>query len=188
MTEYLIGVIAAALVNDVTLARASGENPDVLARLKRAATLGGVTAVVTLAASALSYALYYGVLSPSGMQSAYVPLFTLAAALCAASCGRLARNGTGYFADFMQTRWPLVTLNAVVLGVTLQGVRTGAGFAGTFLAATLASCVFAAALVTLTAIEARLDTDALPESLRGFPALLLIAALVSMALTVFSGL
>lgn len=189
MTEYLIGVVAAALVNDLTLQRASGaETSGASARLKRAATMGGVTVLVTLAASVLSYALYYGVLSPLGLQSAWVPLFTLAAALCAALAGYLARNGAGYFADFMETHWPLVTLNAVIPGVTLQGVRTGAGFAGSVLAALLASCIFAATLVALTAIEARLDTDALPESVRGFPALLLIAALVSMALTAFAGL
>lgn len=189
MTEYLIGVTVAALVNDITLQRASGaESSDTLTRLKRSASMGGVTAVVILAASVLSYALYYGVLVPLGLQAAWIPLFTLAAALCGALSGRIARNGAGYFADFMETQWPLVSLNAAILSVTLQGVRTGAGFAGTVLSAALASCVFAATLVTLTAIEARLDTDALPESVRGFPALLFIAALVSMALTAFAGL
>ena len=189
MTEYLIGVVAAALVNDIALQRASGaESPDTLARLKRASCMGGVTILVTLAASALSYALYYGVLSPLGLQAAWIPVFTLTAALCAALCGQTARNGAGYLADLMDAQWPLLTLNAALLGVTLHGVWQGVSFAGTVLTALLASAIFAAALVALTAIESRLDTDALPESVRGFPALLLIAALVSMALTAFAGL
>lgn len=189
MTEYLIGVIAAALVNDAALSRASGaEDPDTLDRLKRAASLGGVTVAVTLAASLLSYLLYYGVLTPAGLRAAWIPLFTLTAALCAAFTGRVARNGAGYFAAFMETRWPLLALNAVILGAALDGVRTGGRFAGVMCAAFWASAAFALSLVLLTAIQARMDPDALPESVRGMPALLLAAALISMALTAFAGL
>jgi Na+-translocating ferredoxin:NAD+ oxidoreductase RnfA subunit len=185
MTEYLIGAVAAALVNCWTLARS--ESAGTMERLKRAGCLGGVTVLVTLKTAGLSYILYYGVLSPLGMGAARVPLCFLAAFACAWASGQLARNGAGVWAEFVETHWALAALNAAVLGASLHGV-SGVGFTGTLLSAFTASAAFALSLLSLTAIRARLDVDALPECVRGFPALLLAAALISMALTAFAGL
>ncbi|MBQ9492349.1 MAG: hypothetical protein IJR54_01235 [Oscillibacter sp.] len=185
MTEYLIGIVAAALVNDMTLSR---EESDTLPLLKRAAGLGGMTVAVTLCASVLSYALYYGALAPLGLQSAWVPLFLLVTAACAALTGRLARNSNGPCAAFLETNWPLVTLNAAVLGVLIHGVSAGYSFSGYVLSALAVSVLFGVSLTLMTAIQARMDTDALPETVRGLPAYLLTAALISMALMAFNGL
>lgn len=186
MTEYLMGAVAAALVNYWTLARE--ESADTMARLKQAGCLGGATVLVSLKAAGVSYVLYYGVLSPLGMGAARVPLCFLTAFACAWATGQLARNGAGAWAEFVETRWPLVALNAAVLGAALYGVSPGVGFTGMLLSAFGASAAFALSLLSLTAIQARTDVDALPESVRGFPALLLAAALISMALTAFAGL
>lgn len=189
MTEFLIGVVAAALVSDWTLTRFSGgESPDTLERLKRAATLGGLSVLVTLKACGVSFVLYYAVLSPLGLGAAWIPLCFLATFASAWAFGRLARNGAGPLAAFAQTYWPLSALNAVAFGAAAHGLSTGAGFLGNLLSAFAASALFAVTLVMLTAIQARTDPDALPESARGFPALLLAAALVSMALMAFAGL
>lgn len=185
MTEFLIGVVAAALVNEWVLARFSGgETPDTLERLKRAAALGGLSVLVTLKACGVAFLLYYGALSPLGMGAAWVPLCFLAAFASAWGLGRVFRNGAGTLAAY----WPLAALNAVAFGAAAHGVATGAGFAASLLSAFGASALFAVALVSLTAIQARMDVEALPESVRGVPALLLSAALVSMALMAFAGL
>ena len=181
MTEYLIAVVAAALVNDWTLTRFSGdETPDTLERLKRAATLGGLTVLVTLKACGVAFVLYYGVLSPLGLGAAWIPLCFLTAFGAAWSLGRFVRKFAAY--------WPLTALNAVVFGAAAHSVGTGAGFVATLLTAFGASALFAVTLAALTAIQARMDTDALPQSVRGVPALLLSAALISMALMAFAGL
>ena len=185
MTEFLIGVVAAALVNDWILTRFSGgESPDTLERLKRAAMLGGFSVLVTLKACGVAFVFYYGVLSPLGMGAAWVPLCFLAAFGSAWALGRVFRNGAGTLATY----WPLTALNAVAFGAAAHGVGTGAGFAASLLSAFAASALFAVALVSLTAIQARMDVEALPESVRGVPTLLLSAALVSMALMAFAGL
>ncbi len=181
MTEYLIAVVAAALVNDWILTRFSGgETPDTLERLKRAATLGGLTVLVTLKACGVAFVLYYGALSPLGLGAAWVPLCFLSAFGAAWGLGRFARKFAAY--------WPLTALNAVAFGAAAHGVGTGAGFLATLLTAFWASALFAVTLAALTAIQARMDTDALPQSVRGVPALLLSAALISMALMAFAGL
>lgn len=185
MTEYLIGVVAAALVNDMTL---SHDETDALSALKRSAYVGLATVAVTLCASALSYVLYYGVLSPLGLASAWVPLCLLVATLCAAGAGRLSRNAEGPFAAFLETNWPLVALNAAVLGVVLHGIQAGYGFGGNLISALWASALFGLSLAATTAIRVRMDTDALPACVRGMPAYLLTAALISMALMAFAGL
>lgn len=185
MTEYIIGVVAAALVNTVTFCR--GET-DTLSLLKRSGCLGGVTVLVTACASVLSYALYYGVLSPLRLESALIPAFLLVAAACAALSGRVARNGNGALAAFVEADWPLVALNAAVLGVLVYGVSAGYGFGRNLCAALTASVIFAVALLAMTAIQARMDEDALPKSVRGLPVYLLTAALISMALMAFNGM
>ena len=185
MTEYLIGVVAAALVNDMTLSR---DEHDTLSLLKRAGCLGGATVAVTLCACVASYALYYGAFAPLGLESARVPLFLLVTAACAALSGRLARNGDGPLADFLESLWPLVALNAAVSGVLVHGVSAGYSFAGSVLSALAASATFAVALALMSAIHARMDADALPKTVRGLPVYLLTAALISMALMVFNGL
>ena len=186
MSEFLIGVVAAALVNVRTLDGApESETPE---RLKRAAMLGGLTAFVTLKACGVAYVLHYGVLSPLGLGAAWIPLCFLVTFASAWAFGRLARNGAGTFAAFAETYWPLVALNAAVFGAASHGLATGAGFLGNILTALAASALFAVTLAALTAIEARMDDDALPESVRGFPSLLLAAALISMALMAFAGL
>lgn len=185
MTEYVIGVIAAALVNTMTFSR---EDADTLSLLKRAGSLGGVTVAVTACASVLSYVLYYAVLSPLGLESALMPLFLLIAAACAALSGRVARNSNGASAAFVEANWPLVALNAAVLGVLVHGISAGYGFGKNLCAALTASVIFAAALVMMTAIQVRMDEDALPKSVRGLPVYLLTAALISMALMAFNGM
>ena len=181
MTEFLIAIVAAALVTDWTLTRFSGdENPDTLERLKRAATLGGLTVLVTLKACGVAFVLYYGVLSPLGLGAAWVPLCFLTAFGAAWGLGRFFRKFAAY--------WPLTALNAVAFGAAAHGVGTAAGFVATLLTAFGASALFAVTLAALTAIQARTDTDALPQSVRGVPALLLSAALISMALMAFVGL
>ena len=181
MTEFLIAIVAAALVNDWTLTRFSGdENPDTLERLKRAATLGGLTVLVTLKACGVAFVLYYGVLSPLGLGAAWVPLCFLTAFGAAWGLGRFFRKFAAY--------WPLTALNAVVFGAAAHSVGTAAGFVATLLTAFGASALFAVTLAALTAIQARMDTDALPQSVRGVPSLLLTAALLSMALMAFAGL
>ena len=186
MSEFLIAVVAVALVNDWTLTRFSGgENPDTLERLKRAAALGGLSVLVTLKACGVSFVLYYGVLSPLGLGAAWIPLCFLTAFGSAWGLGRLARDGA---AGKLAAYWPVTALNAVVFGAAAHSVGTGAGFVATLLTAFGASALFAVTLAALTAIQARMDTDALPESVRGVPALLLSAALISMALMAFAGL
>ena len=182
MSEFLIAVVAAALVNDWTMTRFSGdETPDTLERLKRAATLGGWTVLVTLLATASALAgIAHGVLSPLGLGAAWVPLCFLTAFGAAWGLGRFFRKFAAY--------WPLTALNAVAFGAAAHGVGTAAGFVATLLTAFGASALFAATLAALTAIQARMDTDALPQSVRGVPALLLSAALISMALMAFAGL
>ena len=186
MTEYLIGVAAAALVNYATLSRRAGED-DILTRLRRAAYLGGATVCVTLVSSFAAYFLYYGGLSPLGLQSSGAILFLLSATLCAAGAGFLFRFANGAFAAFVETDWPLLAMNGVIFGVGVHAAGVGYGFTWTVLTALGASAMFAASLLALTAIDARLDPDAMPKAVRGWPALFLSAALIAMALTAFAG-
>lgn len=189
MTEYLIGVIAAALVNELSLWRLYGLEPvPVLTRLRHAACLAAVTLAATVAAAVLSYALFYAVLSPLGLQSAGIILFLLVAVGVAACAGAIARSGNSEAASVIEAQWPLVALNGVLLGASLYGVSTGVSFAATVLSALGASALFGVSLLALTAIMARMDEDAIPKSVRGLPALLLAAALISMALMAFTGL
>lgn len=187
MTEYLVIVLAAALVNQTVLAKCRGVRP-LPEKVQASVVLGlGVTAVITKAA-ALSSILDSCVLAPLGLSN-MAPVFYLLAAGCFIWLNLwIVKNYLPEVWPDLEAYLPLIGGNCAVLGVIVYNAQTGKDFLGCILAAFGTGVLLTVLAAAFDAIHARLVEEDLPEAVRGAPIVVLCAALASLALMGLTGL
>ena len=83
---------------------------------------------------------------------------------------------------------PLITTNCAILGCVILGIQSGYSFALTVFYGAMSGVSFMLALVLFTLIRQRIElSDAIPESFKGTPVLLIAASLLAMIFSGFSG-
>ena len=120
-----------------------------------------VTFVITLS-SAVTWAVYYLLLKPFGLEYLKTVAFILVIAALVQFIEMFLRKFIPSLYTAMGIFLPLITTNCAVLGFTL-------------------------AIVVFAGLRARIDYDAAPRSFRGFPLTLIAAGLLAMAFAGFSG-
>ena len=187
MTEYLVIVLAAALVNQTVLAKCRNMRP-LPEDMKASAILGlGVIAVMTKAA-AVSAILDACILAPLGLSSLSVVFYLLAAGGFVWLNLWIVKN---YLSDVwpqLEAYLPLIAGNCAVLGVIVNNAQSGRGFLASILAAFGTGVLLTLLNVIFDCLRARIVEEDLPEPVRGAPIVVLCAALVSLALMGLTGL
>ena len=189
MTEYLIGAVTAAVVNYAVLFRlAKSRQTDAYGQIRISACFGAVTVLLSIVSAFASYLFAQAVLIPLGLEFMEPTVSVLIVIFSGMAVRYLSREIPAGMLSDIGKYWRLLVLNGVLLAVLTQNFSGGASFRESMLSASAAGVLFAVTLVLFTAAAARLDEQALPETVRGMPSLLLIAALISMALMGFHGL
>ena len=183
MTEYLIAVLAAALLNHAVLVRKFGSLSQ-----QDSAALGGLTIAFMTAASAVAGILYECVLAVCGLEFLAPVVFLLTVAA-------LFGTAVWFCKNYLPERWsaleiylPLTGANCAVLGVLLDTMREGRSFGSGILYGFGAAVLLALGMMVFNAISSRMAEEDLPAPVRGTPSLLLCAALICMALMGLEGL
>ena len=83
---------------------------------------------------------------------------------------------------------PLITTNCAVLGIALVNVQNNYNLVETMVNGFGAGIGFTLAIVLFAGIRERLELADIPESLKGFPATMIAASLMSIAFLGFSGI
>ncbi|MDY6986136.1 MAG: Rnf-Nqr domain containing protein [Candidatus Thermoplasmatota archaeon] len=83
---------------------------------------------------------------------------------------------------------PLMVVNCAILGVTLINARAGYSFSQALVNGFFSGVGFWFAMILMAAIRERLELLNIPESVRGVPIAIVVAAGFSMAFRAFSGL
>lgn len=188
MTELLLTLISAALVNNVVLHQALGLDPLLqqvaAAQRQRVHALGLATLVMMLLAIPLGQLLFLYLLRPLAL--GYLRLFVflpLCVLLIAPVLGVLQRQLPGWpFAGLK----PLLLGNAAVLGLALQASDAASGLLPSVAVSLGSGLGFWLALSLFDDLYQR--SDAAPMAFRGLPISLIGAGIMALAFLGFNGL
>lgn len=183
-----IGIISAALVNNVVLSRFLGLCPFLGVSKKTSTAVGmgsAVIAVITLS-SAITYFINKYVLRESLAYLRTIVFILIIAALVQTVEIILKKKMPSLY-KALGVYLPLITTNCAVLGVAIDSAQKGYGFLETMVYSVGTAVGFLIAIVIMSGIRERIANNDVPESFKGMPIVLVTAGLMAMAFVGFSG-
>lgn len=189
MTEYVLLIIGAALINNFVLIRFLGLCPffGVSRNVETAIGMSMAVIFVMTIAGTVSWAIYSFVLVPLDM----VFLKTITFILVIASFVQLVEMTVKKIAPVLHKALgiflPLIVTNCAVLGVALISVVEEHDFAEALLFSLGAGLGWAIAIIIFAGIRERQELAEVPKSLAGYANAFITAGMLSIAFFVFSG-
>jgi len=190
MSETIIIIIGAVLVNNIVLSQFLGICPflGVSKKLSSAVGMGVAVIFVMTMASLFSWLIQIFILDPLGIGYLQTIAFILVIASLVQFVEMVMKKKTPDLYKALGVYLPLITTNCAVLGVAILNIQKSYGLVQ-MLANSIGNSVgFTLALVLMAGIRERLEDADIPESLQGMPISLITAALMSIAFLGFTGL
>ena len=156
---------------------------------KKSSAIGmGVAVVfVIVAASIITFGLYYLVLVPLKLEFMDLITFILVIASLVQLTEMFIKKTSPALYKSLGVYLPLITTNCVVLNVCLVNIQNGYDFAHMIMYSVGTPMGFALVLYIFSTIRERLELSDVPEFFKGNPIALVVAAIMSMAFTAFAG-
>ena len=188
--DYILIIISAIFVNNVVLAQFLGICPflGVSNKVNTALGMAGAVTFVIVLATMVTYLIQIYVLNKLGIAFMQTITFILVIAALVQMVEIILKKISQPLYQALGIFLPLITTNCAVLGVAilviqknynlLQGVVFGASTA----------LGFGLALIILAGIREQLDLVNIPKGMRGVPISLVIAGILALAFTGFSGI
>jgi electron transport complex protein RnfA len=185
--ELITLLVTSVLINNAVLNQFLGLCPFMGVSKKKSSALGmGLAVVFVIVAAALvTYALYYLVLVPLGLDYMDLITFILVIASLVQLTEMFIKKTSPSLYKSLGVYLPLITTNCVVLNVCLVNISSEYDFIHMLVYSIGTPLGFALVLYIFSAIRERLDTADVPASFVGNPIALIVAAIMCMA---FSGL
>lgn len=190
MTEYLLLILATALVNNVVLVKFLGLCPfmGVSSKLDSALGMGLATTFVLTLAAASSWLLESLVLQPLDLGFLRILTFILVIAAVVQFTEMAVRRFSPTLYQVLGIFLPLITTNCAVLGVALLNVQEQLGFLDSLLFGFGSALGFTLVMVLFAGLRERLALAQVPSAFAGTPIALIVAGLLSLAFMGFAGL
>lgn len=190
MSEMILVLIGAALVNNVVLSQFYGLCPflGVSKQIKTAAGMGVAVIFVITISSALTSLIYSLVLTPLDLQFLQTIVFILVIAGLVQFVEMFLKKSNPSLYSALGVYLPLITTNCAVLGVALTNVQKEYSFAASVVNGLGTSIGFTISIVILAGIRERMADNNVIRPLQGMPIVLFTAALMAIAFHGFSGL
>jgi len=182
--------ISMALINNLLLSKFLGLCPffGVSKKLSNAISMGLAVIMVMIAASIVSWILYFHLLIPFGIGYMSTVIFILVIASLVQILELAIRRTNVSLYNSLGIYLPLITTNCAVLGITFINVRTGYNLIETIVSALGAGVGFTLVLAIMSGIRERLELADIPESFKGIPAAFLVAMMLGICFIAFSGM
>jgi electron transport complex protein RnfA len=190
MGEYLLLILATALVNNVVLVKFLGLCPfmGVSGRLDSALGMGLATTFVMTLASVAGWLLDHLVLQPLNVGYLRILTFIVVIASVVQFTEMAVRKISPALYQVLGIYLPLITTNCAVLGVALLNVQQGHGFLESVLYGVGSALGFALVMVLFAGLRERLALAQVPAAFAGQPIAFIVAGLLSLAFMGFAGL
>lgn len=189
LTTLFLGIISAALVNNVVLSRFLGLCPFLGVSKKTSTAVGmgsAVIAVITLS-SAITYVINKLILEKFNLVYLRTIVFILIIAALVQAVEIILKKKIPSLYNALGVYLPLITTNCAVLGVAIDSAQKGYGFAETMIYSVGTAVGFLIAIVIMSGIRERIEDNNIPEAFKGMPIVLVTAGLMAMAFVGFSG-
>jgi electron transport complex protein RnfA len=189
MTELILIIIAAALVNNFVLVQFLGLCPFMGAsrRLEGAVGMGLATGLVLTTASGMSYVIDRWLLIPFELEYLRLIAFILVIGASVQLTEHLLRKLSPLLYRVLGLYIPLIASNCAVLGVALLNSTASRSFVAAMFYGAGAAFGFGLVLVLLAGIRERLEFADVPKPFRGASIALITAGIMSLAFLGFAG-
>jgi electron transport complex protein RnfA len=183
-------LIGGLLVNNFVLSQFLGICPFLGVSKKLSPAVGMSLAVifVMMMATAVTWPVYTFILEPAGLGYLQTVSFILVIAALVQLVEIVLKRFVKPLYSSLGIYLPLITTNCAVLGVTILNIEKEYGYLQSLVNALGAGCGFMLAMVMFAGVRERLETADIPKGLKGLPATLVAAALVSITFVGFQGL
>ena len=188
--HILLLAVGAALVNNVILSQFLGLCPflGVSKSVNTATGMGGAVIFVMTIASAVTSIVYYGILSPLGLDYLNTIVFILVIAALVQFVEMFLKKNMKSLYESLGVYLPLITTNCAVLGVALTNVQKEYNFIFSVANGFGTAVGFTIAIVLLASIRESIEDNDIPFNFKGSPIVLITSGLMAIAFMGFSGL
>ncbi|HEY8522014.1 MAG TPA: electron transport complex subunit RsxA [Gammaproteobacteria bacterium] len=189
MTELMLIVIGAALVNNFVLVQFLGLCPFMGAsrRVEGAVGMGLATGLVLTTASGLAYLAERFLLAPFELEYLKLVAFILIIGGAVQLTELVIRRFSPLLHRLLGLYIPLIASNCAVLGVALLNSAASRSFVAALFYGAGAALGFALVLVLLAGLRRRVDRADVPRPFRGSAIALVTAGIMSLAFLGFAG-
>ena len=191
LTEVLSLAVASILVNNYILVQFLGccSFFGVSKKTDTAIGMGMAVVFVMALASAVSWAVWYFILDPLGLDYMQTIAFILVIATLVQFVEMFMKKSMPALYSALGIFLPLITTNCAVLGAAISNIDNSYSFIGSMVYGVGSGLGYTLAIVLFSSIRERLDaTSKCPKCFEGFPIALVSAALLAMSFMGFSGL
>ena len=190
MRELLLIAIGSALVNNVVLSQFLGICAflGVSKKIDTAAGMGGAVVFVITLASFVASVLYEFLLVPTHTEYLQTIVFILVIACLVQFVEMFLKKTMKGLYEALGVYLPLITSNCAVLGVALTNVQSGYGILTSTVNGFAVATGFLISIVLMAGIRGKLEYSDIPQTLQGFPIVLVTAGLMAIAFCGFSGM
>ena len=189
--QSLVGILVAAILSEnFILVKFYGICPfmGVSKKIDTALGMGMAVTFVMALASAATYAVYYLMLVPLGLQYLQTLAFILVIASIVQVVEMFLKKAVPALYKALGIFLPLITTNCAVLGVALLNVQKGYDFLQSVLFGICGGLGFTLSIVLFASVRERVEKSDCPACFKGFPLTLIAAGLLALAFMGFSGL
>ena len=190
MQELLMIAVGAAFVNNVVLSQFLGlcSFLGVSKKMKTAAGMGGAVIFVLTLSSLCAGLIYKFILVPTGIVYLQTIVFIMVIAALVQLVEMFLKKSVPALYRALGVYLPLITTNCAVLGVALTNVQSGYGILTSTVNGFAVATGFLISIVLMAGIRGKLEYSDIPQTLQGFPIVLVTAGLMAIAFCGFSGM
>lgn len=189
MVNCMLIAVGAALVNNVVLSQFLGLCPflGVSKKTDTAAGMGAAVIFVIMIASAVTYGVYYAILTPLNLEYLQTIVFILVIAALVQLVEMILKKFVKPLYQALGVYLPLITTNCAVLGVAISNIDNGYNFGESMACSFGTAFGFLISIVILAGIREKSENNNIPKPFRGTPIVLISAGLMAIAFTGFTG-
>lgn len=189
MTEYILMLVGAVLVNNVVLSKFMGICPflGVSKQIKSSVGMGAAVIFVMVCATCCTYPIYK-LLEHLEVTYLKTIAFILVIALFVQMVEIILKKVMPPLYKALGVYLPLITTNCAVLGVTITNIDESYNLAQSVINALGTGLGFTLALLLFSGVRSRIEHADIPETFKGVPATLIAASIVSLSFVGFGGL
>jgi Na+-translocating ferredoxin:NAD+ oxidoreductase subunit A len=185
--SYIGIIITFILINNFVLSQFLGLCPfiGVSKNVESAVGMGFAVTFVMALASLATWAIQHGVLIPLGLEYLQTITFILVIAALVQLVEMIIQKISAPLYKALGIYLPLITTNCAVLGIALIAVRSNYGALESFVAGFAAGVGFLLAIVLMSTIRERLESEWVPKPFRGVPIAFISGGLMALAFMAF---
>ena len=190
MKELILILMGGVLVNNYVLQRFLGICPflGVSKKFNQASGMGLAVIFVMLCATAATYPIQKFVLNQFKLGYLQTIVFILVIAALVQFVEIVLKKFIPALYKSLGVYLPLITTNCAVLGVTINNITDGYNFIQSMVSSLGVGIGFLFAMVLFAGVRSRIENCPSPNSIKGLPATLFAASIVSMAFFGFAGI